>query len=474
MCTDRNSAYSHSVRLTDKSRWHKIAMGDLRAILGVGEGGGEHGVTVRVEPGVTVSEISTYLLARNLQLECTLEMEDATIGGLAAATGMTTHSHVCGLIHDTIVAWEVVTASGEAVVATASNEHASLFHALPFSHGSLGLIVGLTLRCVPSKPFVRLTYTPFTDRKAFIESYQRAAYGANGASGASGANGANGANGASEERPFYTEAIVFSAETAVLMEGHLVDAPSDGAPLNPIGAHWKPWFYTRVRDVLTSGGGAAVTETIPMYDYLMRHDRSMCMTMETVMPFGNSAWFRYPFGWTLPPKMSLLKASHNDETREASIRKQVYQDVCFPSAHLSEAIDASERLFGIWPLLCYPCLMRDVEGRMVRTSTGGDVPCFNLGIYGVPEGLRQGRGAFKTVHAVRELEAWIRKVGGFQHTYCDSFQSKAEFEQMFDLRPNAAVRAAYGAEGAFVGVYEKTRPEMDVWAWKAEEETWTE
>lgn len=454
MCTDRSSSYSHSVRLTDKSQWHKIVLGDLRAILGV-EQDKEHMTTVRVEPGVTVSEISNYLLARELQLECTLEMEDATIGGLAAATGMTTHSHICGLIHDTIVAWEVVTANGDVVTATATNEHALLFHALPFSHGSLGLIVGLTLRCVPSKPFVRLTYTPFTSRKEFLERYTAAAYG-----------------DSSAARPFYAEAIIFSPETAVLMEGHLIDAPSPEAPLNNIGQWHKPWFYTRVRDVL-GGSGHPVTETIPMYDYLMRHDRSMCMTMETVMPFGNDAWFRYPFGWTLPPKMSLLKASHNEETREASIRKQVYQDVAFPAARLSEAIDLSERLFGIFPLLCYPCLMRDVEGRMVRTRTGMDEPYFNLGIYGVPAALRQGK-VYKTVHAVRELEAWVRSVGGFQHTYCDSFQSRAEFEEMFDAKPNASRRTEYGAEGAFVGIYEKTRPEMDVWAWKAEEDSWTD
>ena len=31
--------------------------------------------------------------------------------------------------------------------------------------------------------------------------------------------------------------------------------------------------------------------------------------------------------------------------------------------------------------------MRDVAGRMVRTSSGGDAPYFNLGIYGVPAPL---------------------------------------------------------------------------------------
>lgn len=378
MCTDRSSASSHSVRLTDKSAWHKIPMGDLRAILGVDSAAQRQSakcVTVRVEPGVTVGEVTSYLLARGLQLECTLEMEDATLGGLAAATGMTTHSHVCGLFHDSIEAWEVVTAAGDAIVATASNEHAELYRALPFSHGSLGLVVGLTLRCVPSQPYVRLKYTPFSSREAFAAAYEAIVR--------------------ADEPPFYVEGIVYSAETAVLMEGVLASRPTAQAPLNAVGRWYKRWFYTHVRATLEAG--APKEETLPMYDYLMRHDRSMCMTMETVMPFGNSAWFRYPFGWSLPPKLSLLKSSHNDETREASVRKQVYQDVAFPAERLCEAIGTSDGLFSIYPLLCYPCQLTDVAGRFVRSGTGASRPFLNLGIYGVPKPLREGR-PFKTAH----------------------------------------------------------------------------
>lgn len=284
MCTDRSSSHSHSVRLTDKEHWHKIKMGDLRAIIDVDAAAG----TVHVEPGVTVKEITLYLLERGLQLECTLEMEDATLGGLAAATGVTTHSHVCGLIHDTIVSWEVVTASGDALHVTKDNEHAELFTALPFSHGSLGLVVGLTMRVVPAKPFVRLTYTPYESRDAFIKAYEYAMRGG---------YGRESDKGEDTGAPFYCEAILFSPERAVLMEGRLVDGPAADAPLNPIGRWWKPWFYTRVREVLSgvggggsngssagggdgSGRGAAQHDTIPMYDFLMRHDRSMCMTME--------------------------------------------------------------------------------------------------------------------------------------------------------------------------------------------------
>ena len=42
MCTDRSANFSHSVRRTDKSKWHRIAIGDLRAILGI-EASTRHG-----------------------------------------------------------------------------------------------------------------------------------------------------------------------------------------------------------------------------------------------------------------------------------------------------------------------------------------------------------------------------------------------------------------------------------------------
>ena len=58
---------------------------------------------------------------------------------------------------------------------------------------------------------------------------------------------------------------------------------------------------------------------------------------------------------------------------------------------------------------------------------------------------------------MRRLEAWLRDNGGFQHTYCDSFQTEAEFEQMFDHAQYDRMRARYGAGAAFPRVYAKVR-----------------
>ena len=37
--------------------------------------------------------------------------------------------------------------------------------------------------------------------------------------------------------------------------------------------------------------------------------------------------------------------------------------MAFPAAKLSDAVDLSERLFGIFPLLCYPSALAAVERR---------------------------------------------------------------------------------------------------------------
>ena len=139
----------------------------------------EENLTVKVEPMVSVGDvtrwkdsragkettifsihISRYLIPRGYTLAVTLEIADATLGGLAMGVGMTTHSHKVkttarlkakksslrhyiplfqvGLYQETVVSYEVVLADGSVVKATRDNEYSDLFYCLPWSHGTLG------------------------------------------------------------------------------------------------------------------------------------------------------------------------------------------------------------------------------------------------------------------------------------------------------------------------------------------------
>ena len=55
------------------------------------------------------------------------------------------------------------------------------------------------------------------------------------------------------------------------------------------------------------------------------------------------------------------------------------------------------------------------------------------------------------------MEAWARAHNAYQCLYAVTEQSESEFWRMFDRSLYGRVRMAYGADGAFMDVYEKVR-----------------
>jgi delta24-sterol reductase len=459
--TDRKGAASLNTRMADKSNAQTVQMHDLTAVLDVDECRG----IVRLEPFATVGDVAAHLDRMGLQLEATIEMKDATLGGLVMALGMTTHSHICGLVHDTVTAYEIVTADGEIVRATADNEHADLFRALPWSHGTLGLLVALEMRVIPASAHVRLVYRPFYSLEAYAAEYQRLASAPN--------------------PPHFIETLIFAKDRAVILEGHVAsheESRSGTLPVNPIGRYYKPLFYKHVESMLQLGEGARHEELIPMLDYLMRHDRSMCMCLAQILPSANEPWFRYSMGWMLPPNTTFLKGTRPRAERENTIRKQVWQEYAFPAEHFADMVRYAHEEFEIYPLLAYPCRVIDHGGLVRRPSNRGrpysgepeSEMYLDLGIYGFPQRVKDGDERFPAVTKVRALERKARQLGGFLHTYCDVFSTKEEFEEMFDHSLWREMRAKYHAEGTFPTIYEKVKPELDPLQFLEEEQSWIE
>jgi len=82
---------------------------------------------------------------------------------------MTTYSHKVGLYQETVKSYEVVLGDGSLVTATRDNEFSDLYYALPWSHGSLGLLTALELEIIPVKPFIHLKYTAVEGQKAYCD-----------------------------------------------------------------------------------------------------------------------------------------------------------------------------------------------------------------------------------------------------------------------------------------------------------------
>jgi len=415
----------------------------------------ESDLTVRVEPMVTVGEITKYLIPKGYTLAITLEIADATLGGLAMGTGMTTYSHKIGLYQEAIKSYEIVLGDGSLVTATRTNEYSDLYHALPWSHGSLGFLTALELQIVQVKQYIHMKYIPLKGQKNYCDKIREA----------------SGALDKNAKVADFVEATIYSKDEGVLLLGNFADRPpvTEWNKINYISNWYKPWFYKHVETFLTVGES---DEYIPLRDYLLRHNRAIFWVVEDMIPFGNHPLFRLLFGWLLPPKPAFLKFTTTPGIRAMTFTKQVFQDIVLPMNQLEDQINISEDLFDTYPILVYPCRVYDHgehmgqlrKPRPEQMVPGTNYGMFNdLGVYGVPGPVKR-KERFDAVDAMRKMEKFTRDVGGYPFLYADIFMSQKEFEEMFDLTLYERVRTKYHANGAFPHLYEKVRPEIDVFA----------
>lgn len=444
LCTSRANWLSLSLSFFRKDLCHKIPI-DLYNILELNE----EQLTVRVEPMVSVSDITKYLVPKGYTLAVTLEVGDATLGGLAIATGMTTHSHKVGLYQENIVSYEVILSDGSLVIAS-EKDNPKLYRTLCWSHGSLAFLVALTLKIVKIKPYLRMEYIPVRGQDEYIRFIQEK----------------SGALSSDSVCSDYVEATIFNHDEAVVMVGDYSDYDPN-IPVNYVSRWYKPWFYKYVERFLKKGKSV---ELIPLRDYLLRHNRSLFWVIESMIPFGNHPIFRFFFGWLLPPKPAFLKFTTTPGIRAYTFVKQVFQDIVLPLNRLKDQIDTAERLFETFPLLVYPCRVYDhgdhsgqiKQPRKEYLVPGSNYAMYNdLGIYGVPGKLLK-KEKYNAVETMREMEKFTRDVGGFSFLYADIFMTREEFEEMFDLTLYEEVRKEYKAENAFPHLYEKVRPEIDI------------
>lgn len=443
MCTARPSYMSMSIRKSlFKDECSKIRI-DLHDVLEVDT----QAMTVRVEPLVDMGQISRHLLPLGYQLALSIEMEDLTVGGLLMGVGLETNSHIYGLLFETCEEYEIVLGDGSLVRASRT-ENPDLYQALPWSHGTLGFLVSATLKIIPAKPYMHLTYTPCYTQDEFITRITEMLH--------------------RERPPQFVEATIYSKERSIIMHGNFADTPNtpeERAKINRANSWYKEWFFRHAEHYFDSGEG---DEFIPLRDYIHRHTRSIFWELEDMIPFGNEPWYRYLFGWLGAPKISFLKLfTHTPEIRKQTVYQHVGQDMLLPLRHLKEAIRVCDDTFGNYPLLFYPVKVfqrrpNEPSGfmRNPKHPYPGFRPAaemfFDLGIYGVPREVQQGR-AWDAPKAIDRMESFCRDHDGYYLLWADSFSSREDFEKTFDHTLYHKVRAKYHAEGAFPQVYDKVK-----------------
>jgi delta24-sterol reductase len=439
MVTARPGWQTMSIRIGKYKRTHAaIDLGALCNVIGVNK----ERNSVSVEPLVTIGQLSRYLDSEELMLAVVPELDDLTIGGMIAGCGVESSSHKYGLFQHTCTSMDIILADGS-LVHCSESEHTDLYHAFPWSHGTLGFLASVDLRVVPRKPWLRLEYFSVSDRDQACKMLQEEA--------------AKGQEPETKGCADFIEGLAFSPSEYVIMLGYFATSP-DVSRINRIGRWYKPWFYRYVRGLAAKNGrnGQVGTDFIPLRDYYHRHTRSLFWELQDIIPFGNNPLFRLLLGWAMPPKPSLLKMTQTEEIVALYEKFHVVQDMLVPISTLSRSLSVMDANYLVYPLwLCPTALPNAGAGRggIVESRTRSkDCMYIDIGAYGVPGNPK----AYEAEKCGRAVEEYVRKVGGFQLLYADTYMTREEFESMFDHTLYRQVRSKYpDGTRAFPEIYDK-------------------
>ncbi len=430
LCTARSGWKTMSEMVPKYKLSHRKIDVGLYDILEISEQRG----TVKVEPLATMGQISRDLISRGWTLAVVPELDDLTVGGLIMGFGIESSSHKDGLFQSICVSFDLVTADGQ-LVRCSPTENPNLYYLIPWSHGTLGFLVAAELKIIPAKKYIRVHYQPVYSLDDMVDAFDEASR--------------------NTKKNDFVEGLVYSRDTAVIMRGTFADDIGTDGRVNAIGRWYKPWFYKHAETYLENRQEGV--EYIPLRDYYHRHTRSYFWTMEEIIPFGNHPVFRALLGWALPPRIELLKYTETETTRRLREKFHVVQDMLMPIKYLKQSIQYFDDHFNLYPLWLSPMAIFDNDKQLgfvhpLRNTDGTvDEMYVDIGAYGTP--LKAG---FDNTSALPLLEKFVIDHHGYQALYAKTTLSREDFRTMFDHSEYDQLRERLPfCKQAFDEVYDK-------------------
>ena len=403
----KKAGVSHQVPKSGDLRHRdpKIDVSDLTAILSIDP----VARTCVAESGVTFVDLVTETMKYGLVPIVVPELKTITIGGAVSGCSIESMSFVHGGFHDTCLEYEVITASGDVIRATPTNEHALVFQMMHGSFGTLGILARLTFKLVPAKEYVHLVY----EQHATLESYQRSI------------------RAHAETRDVdFMDGIIHSPTLYVLCVGRFVaHAPYTHA------YDWVRVYYkstaTRREDYLRTP------------DYFFCYDRGVT----NVRPKSLVARILVGKFMASTQWLGIARKIHWALPKE---KPTVTLDVFVPSSKVPAFFEWYEREIGFYPLWCVPYRrVHDYPWLQDAYWQGLQDDMFlDLAIYGMKQ------TGERNVH--RMIEEKLVELGGIKTLISHNYYPEDEFWRLFNRKNYDAVKRVTDPHNVFRDLYTKT------------------
>jgi FAD/FMN-containing dehydrogenase len=352
------------------------------------------------------------------------QLKSITIGGAVAGVGIEASSFKYGLVHDTMLEIEVLTGSGEVVVARPDNEHSDLFFGFPNSYGTLGYALRVKVRTAPVKPFVELHHQQYASAyKCFAALRELCDSGAD-----------------------FVDGVVFGRDQMVITVARFTDE--------------APWVsdYT-YEDIFYRSLLQRDVDFLSVSDFIWRWDTDWFWCSKNLgaqKPFIrrllgpsrlNSRFYTKVMRWNsrfgLTRWFDRLSGVH---------RESVIQDVDIPIEHASEFLEFFSREIGILPIWLCPIRAREPLGKFDLYPVAEKELLVNFGFWDVVHRPY----AFDTGFHNRLIEKKVQSLGGIKSLYSDSYFPEPEFWRTYNGEAWRRLKARYDPGGVLGDLYRKT------------------
>ena len=365
--------------------------------------------TCVAEPGVTFVDLVAATLRHGLVPAIVPELKTITIGGAVAGCSIESMSWRYGGFHDTCLEYEVVTARGEVIVARPDGERALLFQMMHGTFGTLGVLVKLTFRLVPARPFVALRYETHAGLDEYLEAIERHI---------------------EAEDAEFLDGFVHAPDDHVLAVGRFVDE----APYT----HRYDWTKVYYRSTRTRREDYLRTP-----HYFFRYDHGVTNAHP------KSFLGRLLFGKMLGSSQLLRLA----ETFRAFLDPDELPftlDVFIPFSKVDDFLGWDARAFHHFPLWCVPYRQaRPYEWLSRRFHEGAPDGLFlDFAIYG----FKPSDG--RNYH--RMMEEKLLELGGLKTLISRNHYSEREFWTIWNKENYDRIKAVTDPENVFRDLYTKT------------------
>ncbi|HYS75267.1 MAG TPA: FAD-binding oxidoreductase [Burkholderiales bacterium] len=398
----------------------RIDLSGFNEVVRVDVAGGR----VEAEGMTTYSDLVKETLAHGVMPCVVPQLKSITLGGAAAGVGIEASSFRYGLVHDTLLALDVLLADGGIVTCTPDNEHRDLFFGFPNSYGTLGYAIKVTARTAPVKPCVRIEHVRHADPKRYFEDLEARCR----------AGDAD-----------FVDGTVFSGEEMYITLGRF----ADGAPCTS-DYTFEHIYYRSIRE--------KETDYLSTRDFIWRWDTDWFWCSKNLFAQNplvrrllgrerlNSTTYakvmRWNSKWGFTRAFSRLAGKYPES---------VIQDVDIPVSRAPEFLAFFLEEIGILPVWICPIGGYDPQAKFPLYPVDPRTLYVNFGFWDVvKDPVRRESGFYN-----RRIERKVAELGGVKSLYSDSYYPEDEFWRLYNRPAYDALKRRYDPQGRFKNLYQK-------------------